>query len=244
MVGSLTSIEPANPADEHSAQQHHGGKAGEQDQDQFTARDDNRNARSPRRGRPAQCALPAAATANTLSSDMITSATVMVIAVRHRLAELPTSLSSLITHQLHTNPQQEQRADYFQPRQRQEIQGERQQQHARQDRPTVPMMIALVRFCGGSLRQAMAITTALSPPSSKSMATICSIITAMSHCWVTHSFREKPPEKRARKTAAQGDSAWGALTTDADPRRRAGKACLKNKVTNQRAVGQGFGEKG
>ncbi|SSL98938.1 Uncharacterised protein [Klebsiella pneumoniae] len=43
------------------------------------------------------------------------------------------ALFFLIPDQLDANPQQEQRADYFQPRQRQEIQSDRQQQNARQD---------------------------------------------------------------------------------------------------------------
>ncbi|MCY1384472.1 hypothetical protein D9M69_727310 [compost metagenome] len=38
--------------------------------------------------------------------------------------------------------------------------------------PTVPQMIPLVRWAGGSLRQASAITTALSPPSRMSMMMI------------------------------------------------------------------------
>ncbi len=45
------------------------------------------------------------------------------------------ALFFLIPDQLDANPQQEQRADYFQPRQRQEIQSDRQQQNARRMAP-------------------------------------------------------------------------------------------------------------
>ncbi len=135
------------------------------------------------RATSAMCPLPAAATASTLSSDMITSATVMVTAVRHRLPELATSLSSssLLTSlmPIHIRSSAPTIFSHGSDRRYRAIASSRMRARMA---PTVPMTIALVRFCGGSLRQAMAITTALSPPSSKSMATICSIITAMSHC--------------------------------------------------------------
>ena len=108
--------------------------------------------------------LAAAATPTTLSRLMTRSATTMVLMAAARPAWPSRSLPRVVAfQQAHADPQQQRRADQLEIRQGQQVDGEEGQDHAQHDGADAAEQDGLLLLGGGSEREAIAMTTALSP---------------------------------------------------------------------------------
>ncbi len=110
----------------------------------------------------------------TLSTLITRSATMMVLMAAGSLfAALHVAVAIFVRgQQLHADPHQQQRTDELEERQRQQGHGEGDQHHPQDDGTGGAPDDAPGALRRGSLRQASAITTALSPPSKMSMMMI------------------------------------------------------------------------
>jgi hypothetical protein len=111
----------------------------------------------------------------TLSTLITRSATMTVLTAPHSLSlpsMLPWPLFVLGQQQLDADPHQQQRTDELQVRDCQQLQREEDQDDAQDDGAGRAPDDALGSLRGGNLRQASAMTTALSPPSRMSIMMI------------------------------------------------------------------------